>query len=293
MTDRENPFPHDPDRNEIWDMLVRRDIEAFVAGDWSMVENDFDADGFFAVDGRGSGNPDSWRMSLPTLADYGEVWLADSRSVAGAVDDLADVLYAATTLRDIEISGDRAVAHKKFDGVAHRRDGSRLVLRWQTLYQCRKRDGRWRISGFVGFLPNPMGTTEPDGGRPAKRVPAGAGQHATAGPYSPVLHVDPRRLVVISGQGPLGADGTVVGETIEEQATLTLDNCRRQLRTAGCDLDDVFKVNVYLRDLDDWPRFNAVYRETMPDPLPVRTAVGADLLSTMLVEIEMWAATPA
>jgi 2-iminobutanoate/2-iminopropanoate deaminase len=126
---------------------------------------------------------------------------------------------------------------------------------------------------------------------PAKRVPSGAGQHVTAGPYSPVLEVRPGRIVVISGQAAIIEDGTIVGETIEEQTELTIANCRHQLATAGCGLDDVFKVNVYLRDLDQWDRFNKVYRELVPHPRPVRTTVGVELLGTLQVEIEMWAVT--
>ena len=37
-----------------------------------------------------------------------------------------------------------------------------------------------------------------------------------------------------------------------------MENCKSQLAQAGCSLDDVFKVNVYLTDLKDWPRFNEV-----------------------------------
>ncbi len=125
--------------------------------------------------------------------------------------------------------------------------------------------------------------------RHGKFVPASAVQHRTAGPYSPVVEVDARRLVVISGQVAVGADGEVIGQTIEEQTRSTLENCRRQLATVGADLGDVFKVNVYLRDLGDWARFNAVYEELLPRPLPVRTAVEAGLLSGFKVEIEMWA----
>jgi 2-iminobutanoate/2-iminopropanoate deaminase len=61
------------------------------------------------------------------------------------------------------------------------------------------------------------------------------------------------------------------------------------MATAGCSFDDVFKVNVYLTDLSIWDRFNVVYRELMPEPRPVRTAVGTKLLPGLLVEIEMWA----
>jgi 2-iminobutanoate/2-iminopropanoate deaminase len=124
---------------------------------------------------------------------------------------------------------------------------------------------------------------------PLKRRPEGARQHATAGPYSPVLEVDAQRLVVISGQVAVDPHGRVIGTTIEEQTRATLGNCIDCLASAGCTLGDVFKVNIYLADLGHWARFNEVYQEMMPEPLPVRTAVQAILLPGYLVEIEMWA----
>jgi 2-iminobutanoate/2-iminopropanoate deaminase len=124
---------------------------------------------------------------------------------------------------------------------------------------------------------------------PLKSRPKGARQHVTAGPYSPVLEVDARHLVVISGQVAVDLEGHTIGETIEEQTTATLRNCAGHLATAGCSLSDVFKVNIYLTDLAYWSRFNAVYEEVMPPPLPVRTAVQAILMPGYLVEIEMWA----
>ncbi len=126
--------------------------------------------------------------------------------------------------------------------------------------------------------------------KPVKRLPAGATQHATAGPYSPVLEVDARHLVVISGQVALDPEGSIVGDTIEQQTQYTLANCRRQLETAGCTLADVFKVNAFMSDLSDWDRFNAAYVESIPEPRPVRTTIGAKLLPGLLIEIEMWAA---
>ena len=124
---------------------------------------------------------------------------------------------------------------------------------------------------------------------PLKARPKGARQHATAGPYSPVLEVDATRLVVISGQVAVDMSGAVIGSTIEEQTRATLENCAAQLASADCTLGDVFKVNIYLTDLAQWARFNAVYEEMMTEPLPVRTAVQAVLLPGFLVEIEMWA----
>lgn len=127
----------------------------------------------------------------------------------------------------------------------------------------------------------------------AKRVPPGATQHVTAGPYSPVLEVQADRIVVISGQVAQDMQGNILGDTIEEQTRATLANCRRQLELADCTFDDVFKVNAYMADLDDWDRFNKVYMELIPEPRPARTTIGAKLLRTFLIEIEMWAAKRA
>jgi enamine deaminase RidA (YjgF/YER057c/UK114 family) len=285
-----NPFPTGTDHFQIWQMLVERDIEAFIQSDWAMAAQDFLESGFAAIDARGFDNPDSWRLTFPALSAYRDAWLEQSRALLGqaSAEALRAALLAATTLRDIDIRDDAAIAHKKFDGQIVTNSDRVIPLRWQTLYQCRKVDGVWKIAGFVGYLPHPMGSyTAP---APTKVAPQDSRQHVTAGPYSPVLEVNPHRLVVISGQAAIDMQGQVIGETIEAQAQYTLDNCAGQLAAAGCSLRDVFKVNVYLVNLDDWGRFNTVYRAVMPQPFPVRTAIQAQLLPGLLVEIEMWAA---
>ncbi len=155
-----NPFAADePDRHVIWQMLVERDITAFLAADWSMVVDDFISDGFMGIDGKKLANPDDWRVSFPTLAAYRTEWMrqaAETRATDFA-DDPRAAIFHATRLEQIEISGNRAIAHKKFDGSINKADcGIDRLLR-QSLYFCRKQEGRWRISGFVGYLPNPMG----------------------------------------------------------------------------------------------------------------------------------------
>jgi hypothetical protein len=160
MSFLDNPFPGDPDRGAIWTMLVARDIDAFIAADWSMVEGDFLAEGFLGIDAGASDNPDSWRVGFPTLAAYRDEWLrqaADSAKVAYA-EDRRTGIFRATTLQHIEITGDIAIAHKKFDGTVARADGGKDVMNWQTLYFCRRVGGAWKLTGFVGYMPFPMGT---------------------------------------------------------------------------------------------------------------------------------------
>lgn len=94
-------------------------------------------------------------------------------------------------------------------------------------------------------------------------------------------------FVFVSGQGPLlGGVRKPVGETIEEQARLTLEHVQRILASAGCTMDDCVKVTVYLTDLEEYDRFNAVYRTFFTAPMPARTVVGATLNFGIKVEVE-------
>lgn len=291
-----NPFAGaDPDRAAIWDMLVYRDIDAYLAVDWEAVADDFLSDEFFGIDAGKSRNADRWRPAFSSLDAYRDVWLEQARETRENADPdrVRAALFALTTLTQIDIDGGFALAHKKFDGSVPRRDGSAERLQWQTHYYCKQVPDKqaalaWKIRGFTGYLPNPLHA--PDEGR-ARHTPNSA-QHATAGPYSPVVSVSAHsRLIVISGQAPVAPDGRVVGDTIEEQTRHTLMNCETQLQAAGAELADVFKVNVYLRDIEEWARFNRVYAATMQQPFPARTAVQARLpVEGFRVEIEMWAA---
>ncbi len=283
-----NPFPNDPDRNYLWEMLVDRDIKAFLAADWNMVADDFIEDNFMGINAGRSPHPDAWQLSFPDLESYKTEWLKQARDFQATnwAEDPQQALLRVTTLRDIEIRDSSALLHKKFFGAIQAEQAPPVNTNWQTLYRCRKVGGQWKITGFVGYMPHILSESSSPTGI---SKPSGASQHATAGPYSPVLQVTPSTLVVISGQAAIDQRGEVIGATIEEQAAFTLDNCRKQLAFAGCTLDDVFKVNVYLVDLNDWPRFNEVYKSYFNDPLPVRTAVGSELLMTLKVEIEMWA----
>ncbi|TBB16339.1 hypothetical protein ELH48_32525 (plasmid) [Rhizobium ruizarguesonis] len=154
-----NPFPSDSARHAIWEMLVSRDIDAFLAADWSMVEHDFVEEGFIGIDGRKEVSPDKWRLAFPTLSAYRQEWLRQAEDFAkhSFAEDARTAIFTTTTLEDIEIEGDMALVRKKFDGGISKPDGTRDVMQWQTLYYCRLHEGRWKISGFTGYLPNPMG----------------------------------------------------------------------------------------------------------------------------------------
>ena len=156
-----NPFPEtDTDRHAIWEMLVRRDIDAWTTADWAMVAGDFTEGPFTGLSGNHQPDPQGFTFAFPSLDLYRAEWLRQAQSyltecAAGMFDgDPRPHIYAATRLEEIGITGDAALARKKFDGWLPRADGSRDRMNWQTLYICRREGGQWKIGGFMGYLPH-------------------------------------------------------------------------------------------------------------------------------------------
>jgi 2-iminobutanoate/2-iminopropanoate deaminase len=103
------------------------------------------------------------------------------------------------------------------------------------------------------------------------------------GAYSPAVRAGD--FVFISGQVPRDPrTGTLPGDDIESQVRQVLANVKGALAAAGATLDDVVSVTVYLANVDDWGKFNDIYKETFRPPYPSRTAVGASLRG-ILIEV--------
>jgi 2-iminobutanoate/2-iminopropanoate deaminase len=103
------------------------------------------------------------------------------------------------------------------------------------------------------------------------------------GAYSPAVKAG--GFVFVSGQIPRDpASGELVGDDVESQTRQVIRNIERALEAADASLSDVVSMVVYLADVDDWGRFNTVYKELMSPPYPTRTAVGANLRG-ILIEI--------
>jgi 2-iminobutanoate/2-iminopropanoate deaminase len=92
-------------------------------------------------------------------------------------------------------------------------------------------------------------------------------------------------LVFCSGQTAL--EDAKLPVSFEAQCRAALVNVESALQSAGCDLGDVVKVNVYLVDMDQFHEMNRIYAETFTDPFPARTCIGvAALPFGALVEFE-------
>jgi 2-iminobutanoate/2-iminopropanoate deaminase len=99
----------------------------------------------------------------------------------------------------------------------------------------------------------------------------------TGGPYSQaIIH---NGIIYVSGQGAVdpGTNEIKLG-TVEEEAGLALENLRIILEEAGSSLDKVLTVTVYLLDIEEYARFNEVYKKYFVENQPARTCIQAGSL---------------
>ena len=115
---------------------------------------------------------------------------------------------------------------------------------------------------------------------------------AAIGPYSQGIGFG--NLVFTSGQLPLNPETKTMPDDITEQAKQSLANVKAILEAAGAGLDTVIKVTIFLADMGDFAKVNAVYDTFFKQPYPARScfAVAALPLGAR-VEIEAVAAKKA
>jgi 2-iminobutanoate/2-iminopropanoate deaminase len=106
------------------------------------------------------------------------------------------------------------------------------------------------------------------------------------GPYSQAICTD--SMVYTAGQIALDpATMELVAGGVEEQTRQVLTNLRNVLETAGSSLDHVVKTTVFLQDMADFPKMNAIYAEYFSENPPARSTIAvAALPKGGLVEIE-------
>ncbi len=108
------------------------------------------------------------------------------------------------------------------------------------------------------------------------------------GPYSPAVRAGD--WVILSGQGGFDpATGKVVAGGVEAETRQTFTNIQAILGDCGLTLRDVAKALVFVADIADFPKVNAIYAEAFGEHKPARSTVQAAALpGGCLVEIEIW-----
>ena len=99
----------------------------------------------------------------------------------------------------------------------------------------------------------------------------------TGGPYSQaIIH---NGIIYVSGQGAVDPQTNEIKlGSVEEEAGLALENLRLILQEAGSSIDKVLTVTVYLLDIEEYTRFNEVYKKYFKEDRPARTCIQAGSL---------------
>ena len=105
------------------------------------------------------------------------------------------------------------------------------------------------------------------------------------GPYSQAIACG--GMLFVSGQIPIDPSiGDVIEDDIEAQTEQVLKNVSAIIEAAGMQLSDIAKCSCFLKNMDDFVRFNGVYERYFGEILPARETVEvAKLPKDVLVEI--------
>ena len=106
------------------------------------------------------------------------------------------------------------------------------------------------------------------------------------GPYSQAIRTD--SFIFTAGQVGLDpSTGELVAGAVEEQTRQALSNLRNVIEAAGSSMDNVVKTTVFLKDMADFPKMNAIYAEFFGENPPARSTVAVVALPKGgLVEVE-------
>jgi 2-iminobutanoate/2-iminopropanoate deaminase len=106
------------------------------------------------------------------------------------------------------------------------------------------------------------------------------------GPYSQAVRTD----FALFTAGQIGLDpvtGELVSESVEGQARQAFNNLKHVLEAGGSSLGNIVKTTVFLKDMGDFAKMNAVYAEFFGENAPARSTVAVSgLPKDALVEIE-------
>ncbi len=119
-------------------------------------------------------------------------------------------------------------------------------------------------------------------------IPSGAGGQRL--PFSPAVRAGD--FVFCSGQVAMKDNGEIETGGIESQTRRTMENVKKVLALAGCSLEDVVKVCVWLDDTRDFWTFNRIYTEYFGEHAPARSCVQSAMMVDCKVEIEVTAYKP-
>jgi len=110
-----------------------------------------------------------------------------------------------------------------------------------------------------------------------------------SGHFSQAIAIEAKgKLVFISGMTSRRADGTIAGiGDIEAQTRQVCENLKAAVEAAGGTMDDICRVDVYVRNMEHFEKIHKVRREYFKNPPPASTMVEVTKMTSpdYLIEI--------
>jgi 2-iminobutanoate/2-iminopropanoate deaminase len=92
------------------------------------------------------------------------------------------------------------------------------------------------------------------------------------GPYSQAVRVD--KTLYVSGQIPLNPQtNELVVDNIENATHRVLQNIKALVEVSGMQMSDVVKVSIFIKDMGEFSKINAVYAQYFAGVFPARETV--------------------
>jgi 2-iminobutanoate/2-iminopropanoate deaminase len=110
-----------------------------------------------------------------------------------------------------------------------------------------------------------------------------------SGHFSQATMIEARgRFVFISGMTARRADGTIAGiGDIEAQTRQVCENVKSTVEQAGGTMDDICRVDIYVRNMEHFDQIHKVRREYFKPPAPASTMVEVCKMTSPEYLIEM------
>lgn len=106
------------------------------------------------------------------------------------------------------------------------------------------------------------------------------------GPYSQGIEYG--NLIFVSGQIGIDPETGNLKEGIEEQTKQALENIKNILESYNLSMENVLKVTIFLKNIEDFQKVNEIYSSYFKEPFPARSTVFVkELPKGALVEIEV------
>ena len=119
-----------------------------------------------------------------------------------------------------------------------------------------------------------------------KEVVLTAKAPSPVGAYSQAIKAD--KFLFVSGQIPINPEtGTMDNASFENEVRRCLTNLKAIIEDGGSSIQNTVKVNIFIKDMNNFPKLNTIYSEFFKEPFPARAVVEVSRLpKDVNIEIE-------